>query len=396
MSVRVLHVIPAVAPRYGGPSTTIVPMCRALSTHGADVVIATTDADGPGQLSVPIGTPTSWQDVRTVFFKRTWSESVKYSPSLSRWLAANVYDFDVVHIHAILSHACLAAASACRESGVPYVVRPLGTLAPWSLRQRPIRKRLFLAMAGRQALRRAAAIHYTSTQEKRAVERDLELSRGVVIPLGVDPSLLAEPVIPIAGRNRDPYVLALSRIHPKKNLEALIMAFAALPESDRRDWRLVIAGTGEARYLVSLKLLVAEIGAVNCVQFVGWVEGERKRDLVEKASLVALCSKHENFAVSVLEGLAAGVPALISRHVDLAEEIDRARAGWVIEDDTGVRSALIEAIRDGPQRESRGVAARELARRFAWPGVAAELMRLYETIRVQRARQTGRLGVAAV
>jgi len=49
-----------------------------------------------------------------------------------------------VHIHAVFSHACLAAAQACRRHKVPYVVRPLGTLDPWSLRQKPFRKRLFI------------------------------------------------------------------------------------------------------------------------------------------------------------------------------------------------------------------------------------------------------------
>jgi hypothetical protein len=47
-NLRVLHVIPAVAPRYGGPSTAIWPMTDALrKLGGVDVEIATTDADGP-------------------------------------------------------------------------------------------------------------------------------------------------------------------------------------------------------------------------------------------------------------------------------------------------------------------------------------------------------------
>jgi hypothetical protein len=53
--MRVLHVIPAVAPRYGGPSRAIVEMCRALQARGIEPLIASTDADGAGRLSVELG-----------------------------------------------------------------------------------------------------------------------------------------------------------------------------------------------------------------------------------------------------------------------------------------------------------------------------------------------------
>jgi hypothetical protein len=43
--MKVLHVIPAVAARYGGPSLAVFEMCRALGERGAEVLIATTDAE---------------------------------------------------------------------------------------------------------------------------------------------------------------------------------------------------------------------------------------------------------------------------------------------------------------------------------------------------------------
>jgi hypothetical protein len=53
--MRVLYVILAVAPRYGGPSQAIVEMCRALREQGIEPLIATTDADGTGRLPVELG-----------------------------------------------------------------------------------------------------------------------------------------------------------------------------------------------------------------------------------------------------------------------------------------------------------------------------------------------------
>jgi hypothetical protein len=105
-------------------------MCRALGSHGVDSLIATTDADGTARLDVETEQLVSYENVAAIFFARQWSEAFKYSRPLARWLGAHVAEFDVVHIHAIFSHACLAAAAACRKQGVPYVVRPLGTLDP--------------------------------------------------------------------------------------------------------------------------------------------------------------------------------------------------------------------------------------------------------------------------
>ena len=376
--MRVLHVIPAVAPRYGGPSMAVVPMCKALMKSDVETLVVATNADGEGRLNVPLGERTMWHGIPAIFFERNFSESFKYSADLAYWLRRHVTEFDIVHLHAVLSHACLAAASVCRGSRVPFVVRPLGTLAPWSLRQKPLRKRVLLALGGRTMVLTAGAVHCTSAEERRGIEQTFPGARPVVIPLGIDEEYLTAPEPDWADRNRDRYVLSISRLHPKKNLEALIEAFLGVASQQRERWRLVIAGDGDPRYVEQLRQKAGQAATDGRVSFAGWVDGTRKRELLQRASVFTLASFHENFGVSVLEALASGVPAIVSASVDLADEIRQANAGWVVEPRVeSIAQALSDALEHAEARAARAKAAQQIARRFSWPDIASELVNLY-------------------
>jgi glycosyltransferase involved in cell wall biosynthesis len=387
--LKILHVIPAVAQRYGGPSQAVFEMCRAIQRRGVDVLIATTDADGPGSLHVETGRPIDYHGTQTIFFRRQWSQRFGYSLPLARWLSGNVKDFDAAHIHAVFSHPCLAAAKACRRRGVPYVVRPLGSLDPWSMAQKPLRKRLMWHLAAGPMLRQAAAVHYTAREEQQLAERSLGIGNGLVIPLGIEMEKLNDAGSTGLFRQRHrslsgmPYVLALSRIHPKKNLELLLEVFLSLAkQAEFEHWRLVIAGDGEAEYTKSLQALAEEKGGADKVLFPGWLGGADKSSALQNAALFALTSHQENFGIAVVEALACGVPALVSEHVNLSPEIDEFGLGWVVPlERASFSDTLAEALRSEGERKRRGQAGKNfVAREFSWSKVAAELTDLYESI----------------
>src|SRR6185369_13425773 len=237
--MKVLHVIPSVDERSGGPATAIVPMCRALMQQGVEVSLLSTTAGLSPE--VVQGEVVDHRGVPAIFFQSQLGESFKYSRPLSSWLRSNIQNFGVAHIHAVFNHSSVAAAHVCQKARVPYVVRPLGTLDPWSMTQKSLRKRLFWQISGKGILDNAAAVHYTSEAEKLTTESSLGLNHGRVIPLGVETAVSNSN-----GRlARDPYVLVLSRLHPKKGLDVLIDAFRSLVRKPQfSQWRLVIAGDG--------------------------------------------------------------------------------------------------------------------------------------------------------
>ena len=378
--MRVLHVIPSVAERSGGPAIAIVPMCRALKEEGIEVLLVSTSAGVDHDESLY-----EYKGIPAKFFPTQLGDSFKYSRPLSSWLSANIEQFDVAHIHAVFNHSSIAAAHVCRKARVPYVVRPLGTLEPWSMTQKSLRKRVFWQVSGKGMLRRAAAVHYTTDAEKLSTERLLGLNHGKVIALGIETTASAshaklEQHFPELAS--EPYMLVLSRLHPKKGLDVLIDAFLALVQVEKfAHWRLVIAGDGPEAYVLKLKAMAGSSAQRDRIVFTGWLDGEEKDAVLGGASLLVLPSHQENFGLCVMEALSHSVPVLVSPHVNLAEEIVLANAGWIATvDKDALLSRLAEALGDEEERVRRGLAGKQLSQKYSWDTAAKSLIDLYKQV----------------
>lgn len=376
--MNVLHVIPSVALRDGGPAVAIREMTAALADEGASVTVATTDADGPrARLAVPHGKPVMVGRVAYRHFSRTVPGEWKLSLPLARWLYAHAGDFDVVHVHALFSFATIPGSRASARAGVPFVLRPLGTLDPWSLGQRSWKKAPYLALVERKHLREAAAIHVTSESERSAIERLGYGDKARVIPLGVPVAPAARGARRAAGTR----LLFLSRLHPKKNIPLLLDAVRAARDGGT-SLELVIAGGGPDGYRAELESRAKALGIDGEVRFVGHVEGAEKARLFSEADVFVLPSSQENFGIAVAEALAAGVPVIASDQVAIAQEVADAGAGWVV---PVSRDALVAALRDASgdtvRRAAMGERAAAFAReRYSWARTGRELMALYREL----------------
>jgi glycosyltransferase involved in cell wall biosynthesis len=240
-------------------------------------------------------------------------------------------------------------------------------------------------------VRRAAAVHYTTEAEQVATETFLGLNHGKVITLGIEansaaprsPEKLSRYFPDLAD---EPYVLVLSRLHPKKGLDVLIDAFNSLVQQKKfAHWRLVIAGDGPAEYVSKLRAKVVSGSHPERVLFTGWLEGEKKAVVLSNACLLVLPSHQENFGLCVMEALSNAVPVLISPHVNLASEIANANAGWISEvEKQALADRLAEALGDESERTTRGLAGKELSRKYSWASSAKNLIELYKEILTQR------------
>ena len=373
--MRVLHVIPSIGPLRGGPSVAMGTIARALRDAGVDVDVATTNDNDSELLQVPIGAPVVEAGVRYWYFERTMHPYTT-SAGLASWLRLNTTNYDVVHAHALFSFSTSASAAAARRGAVPYVVRPLGTLARYGMQQHSLLKQLSWYTVERRLLKQAAAVHFTSEAERVEAER-LGQWRSVVIPLGV-----ATPEhVTRAPLDADaPVYLFLSRIHPKKRLELLLQALWLLCETVPGA-RLVIAGSGDPAYVAELKRLSEELGVAARVEWVGHVTGSEKSRLLAQAHAFVLPSVNENFGIAPVEALAAGVPVVVTRGVAIHREVEAHDAGIVVDDTVSDLADAMLRLRDAQTNAAMSGQAARLARdTFSIEAMQRGLVALYRKI----------------
>ena len=385
--MRVLHVIPSISPLRGGPSRAVIEMVAALRLQEVDAAILTTNDHGPGlHPDLVTGRWQQHQGVPVLAFPR-WSPPVAalrefaISPGLSFWLARHLKDYDLLHIHALFSYPSTTAMAQARWAGVPYILRSIGQLSPWSLAKSRGRKRLMLRLIERRNLQRAAALHFTTVAERDEAAALGLAPPSLVLPLGVRGP---EPAAAAAG-GRDGAApvrfLFLSRLHPKKRLENLLDALALLQRL-RPDapWELAIAGEGEPRYVAGLQERSRRLGLGSRCRWLGFVEGEAKWQLLQAADWYVLPSAAENFGIAAVEALAAGTPVILSPEVAVAADVERCGAGLVCGSDPEALTLALGQALERPSLSMRASALNLAQMDFSWSTIALQLRDAYRQL----------------
>ena len=93
--LKLLHIIPYYEPAvsYGGPVRSVSSLCKALVRLGAEVSVFTTNADGQGTLTVPLGKPVDCEGVKVYYFPRENPRSFYRCPALLNAARERIHEY---------------------------------------------------------------------------------------------------------------------------------------------------------------------------------------------------------------------------------------------------------------------------------------------------------------
>lgn len=214
-----------------------------------------------------------------------------------------------------------------------------------------------------------------STQLSKLAQKTYPKKHIMVIPNGIDTHLYD------ASEDRKRFekftVSAGGTIMGKlKGLDYLIRGFAKFAEG--KDVQLMLYGSGVQEE--ELRELVATLGIPDKVVFRGRVEHEVIEEELPKCHLFCLPSLNEGMSNAALEGLASGLPLLLTDTGGRAELIDEGINGILIKkkDSEDIAEKLQMLYEDESLRERMGRASRKKAEAMSWGSVAQQYKRIYD------------------
>jgi len=282
----------------------------------------------------------------------------------------------ILHNHGLWLPCNHAAASVAVSLKIPLIVTTHGMLAPWAMAHKKWKKRLAWRLYQKRDLQHAACLHATAEHEYRHM-----LALGLRQPVAVIPNGIEAPAAAAPRKSTDGprTILFVGRIYPVKGLLNLVAAWAKIRASG---WRIVIAGPDQAGHQAEVRRAIADAGLKDFFEFPGPVHDEAKWDLYRAADLFVLPSFTENFGMVVAEALACGVPVITTRGAPWAELEERGCGWWVDIGAEPLAAALREAMAlgDAERREMGARGRRLVEEKYAWPGIAKQMVAVYEWI----------------
>jgi glycosyltransferase involved in cell wall biosynthesis len=340
-----------------------------------------------------------------------------FSPRLGRALLDA--QLDLVLTHGLWKYSSVACHSWHRRTHRPYIIHPHGMLDPWAVENSKWKKRVAAALYEDAHLRGAACIRALCDSEAQSIRAYGLRNPICVIPNGIDLpegysnaetlryrdaemggsgggsnaetlkyrnaeiSSKAESFSQLSAAlpaARSKTLLYLGRLHPKKNLEPLIEAWALVLQDCpvAKDWTLAIAGWDQGGYEQALKVQSSELKVQSSVRFLGPQFGDDKAACYARCDAFVLPSLSEGLPMVVLEAWAYAKPVLMTNECNLPEGFTAGAAVRIGTAADSIAAGLRQLMEmSDAERASMGARGRALAaERFSWKEIGAEMRRV--------------------
>lgn len=374
-----MHVVPSLDQEMGGSVQAALLISDALVRMGIDSSIRTTI--GPSDR-------VSWIDDEFAFvsyqaFRRQFPHHYYRAPALRQRVNQDSAQCDVLHVHGVFNFPAAYALATAHKHKATIILSPHGQLDPYDLRRHRLAKSLYARTFLRRALAEVGTTVVTSDREGAMLQTfGVPMSTRTI-------GLPVRPLVQGSGvRLRERFgispdavvVLFLGRIAPKKRVDLILESVANL-RSRLPALHTLVIGDGEQAHVRELRALSVALGEEPFTTWGGTLRGQDKADAFDASNVFALPSENENFGITIVEALLAGVPALVSDRVYLDDDPEGQGLATVCQPTVeSCTSALLDLVRDPVTLKARSQVAQTVARDLFDPAkVAGRLIETYES-----------------
>lgn len=363
--MKVLHTISSMGVQSGGTTSCTYYLLQGLVRQGVDVNVlsyALREGDKyPGEADF----------YRTV--PRTGNKLL-YSKSFYDYMQSHPV-YDIYHSNGLWQYPSHATAVYAHKMHKPYIMTPHGMLYPEALSRSRWIKKAYTCLWQHADLHRTSCIQATCMKELEVIRE-----YGLKNPVAIIPNSV--PICNVKlSCNDESDVLRfgyLGRVHPRKMIERLLHAMAALGTS-ASCCELVVIGGGDKEYEAFLQSEAERLHLSN-VRFTGFLSGQAKEEALQSLSYLFVPSDFENFGMIVAEALVRGIPVMASKGTPW-EDLNTHRCGWWVDNDIDTIASTMRAAIELPEEERRAMGERGrqlIINHYSVDVVAAQMKAVYE------------------
>lgn len=381
--MKVLHIVHSLDRGLGGVVTAATGMCQALAQDGCSVELLASHAqsDELQHLEAEYCGP------HPQLLPRSFPARFFNSSAVRAWLSENATRFDIVSLHGVFTGVTWQAYRALQQQKVPYLLHAHGALDPFDLRKKSWAKKLLGPLYLRDLMDKSRGVMFTTELESERAELFGSRAPRYVAPLSVSalPQLDTDARRRFRERHDIPQdalvVLFLGRVDYKKGLQWLLPALLEAKKVNPKLW-FVLAGSFTGAFGVEMRQQLQSSKFSDWTSLVGFLSGPEKTEAFQASDLFTLPSANENFGITVVEALQAGLPVLISDEVYIYREIEQHAACAVCKPNyESCRAKLVELVGDANQRRRLAANASLAADGLFSPRIAAERVKtIYEQV----------------
>jgi glycosyltransferase involved in cell wall biosynthesis len=177
---------------------------------------------------------------------------------------------------------------------------------------------------------------------------------------------------------RDDFILYLGRLQGRKNLPALIRAYAQVRKSGV-EHKLVLAGKPDSLFAPTVEC-IRKLGLQTEVLLPGYVAGEDVPKFYNAADVFVYPSVYEGFGLPVLEAMACGVPVITSRGSALEEIAGDAALLVEPPDDVAIANAIQLVLQNSELRTQLTNAGIKRSSQFSFANTARQTIDVYTRV----------------
>lgn len=381
--MKVLAITPYLASTYGGTSKCIQELANEVSNLDISLDLVTTNA---ALDSEKLGH--DWireNNYRIKYFPCWYRNDFIISLRLVFWLLKNANQYDLVHTNTVFAPLISVANFICHLKHIPYINTPHGMLEPWALSYKARKKKYYYQWFEKPLLANAEAIQTLASSEAEKIQ-ELGFEQTVTIPNGIHvhdyqnlPS--AEIFYQQFPQTRNKtLILFLGRIDPKKGLDLLAPAFAKVHQ-DFPETHLIMAGPDSIGFMPTVTQYFQNLDCMDAVTFTGMLKGDLKLSALAAANLYVAPSYSEGFSVSVLEGMASGLPCVITTGCNFPEAAQVGAARVVEIDSESIATALLNLLENPQSAQKMGeIAQNFIADNYTWKVIGQKMVQTYRQV----------------